>query len=145
MILLILRGPVNFIAFSSIIHFTYSYIHHLTFNTVPNIHLLPPAEFNNALPWFWRSLSGKTHKWVIVIAVLSAVALLSVITLIIILLRRKRPEEKVTEDAKHVSKAMSITNRAFSSQGQCKENTEGQPGVNSLECCTFHKNFLTPE
>ncbi|GAY36258.1 hypothetical protein CUMW_020980 [Citrus unshiu] len=83
--------------------------------------LFVPMELNG-LPTAEKS--GKTHKWVTVIALLSAVALLSVITLIIILLRRKRPEEKITEDAKHVSKAMGITNRAFSSQGQCKENTE---------------------
>ncbi|KDO82240.1 hypothetical protein CISIN_1g044997mg [Citrus sinensis] len=83
--------------------------------------LFVPMELNG-LPTAEKS--GKTHKWVTVIALLSAVALFSVITLIIILLRRKRPEEKITEDAKHVSKAMSITTRAFSSQGQCKENTE---------------------
>ncbi|CAK7332599.1 unnamed protein product [Dovyalis caffra] len=69
------------------------------------------------------SRKGRRHIWTIIVGVLSALTALSIITLLILLFKRKRCQLKREEDLKPVSKSMS-TNKAFSLQNLYKGNTE---------------------
>lgn len=67
-----------------------------------------------------------SHKWIIVVAVLSSVALLSTITLVIILIRRRRLQEKTKENPNTGFKSMA-SKKAFSLQAEFHNaNMEGQ-------------------
>ncbi|XVF43949.1 hypothetical protein PTKIN_Ptkin02bG0081700 [Pterospermum kingtungense] len=84
--------------------------------------------------------TGRRFKWTLVVIILSAVALFSMIALLIILVWRKKAQKKSEEDPKPVSKTMSA--KAFSLQNQLlyKENIEDvtafeseRPVIYSLE------------
>ncbi|KAL8106344.1 hypothetical protein AgCh_029939 [Apium graveolens] len=86
-----------------------------------------------------RMFGGHDHKWVIIIGVLAAATLLSICTLAIILLRRRRSREYNEEDLKvQVSKTMSA-HKSFSLQNKNlqREDIKGfeseRPVVYSIE------------
>ncbi|KAH7570348.1 hypothetical protein JRO89_XS05G0091100 [Xanthoceras sorbifolium] len=79
------------------------------------------------------------HEWIIVIGILSAVTLLSIITLIIILLGRKKSRRNIEEDPKAASRSWSYSNRAFSLQKQLhKEHIEDVTGFESERPVIFN-------
>ncbi|KAJ7953571.1 LysM receptor kinase [Quillaja saponaria] len=74
----------------------------------------------------------RRQKWTIIIGILSTVTLLSMISLTIILIRRKRASKNSEEDPKAISKN-AISNRAFSFKNHYlhKENMEDMTGFES--------------
>ncbi|KAK1577891.1 hypothetical protein Q3G72_025758 [Acer saccharum] len=98
--------------------------------------LYVPME-KNGLPH--AHMKGMSRRaWFVVIGILSAATLLSIITLTIILLRRKKSKQNIEEDPKTASKILSYSNRTSSFQNQLhKEQFEGfeseRPVIFSLE------------
>ncbi|KAI9390495.1 hypothetical protein POPTR_008G187500v4 [Populus trichocarpa] len=80
--------------------------------------------------------SGRGHKWIIIVGILSSLTALSIITLVILLLRRKGCRQNSEEDLKPVPKSMS-TNRAFSLQSLYKGSNEDGTAFESEKPVVF--------
>ncbi|KAK2635264.1 hypothetical protein Ddye_030056 [Dipteronia dyeriana] len=92
--------------------------------------LYVPMEKNGLPHAHMKGISRR--EWFIVIGILSAATLLSMITLTIILLRRKKSRQNIEEDPKTASKVLSYSNRNYSFQNKLlKEQFEDATGFES--------------
>ncbi|KAK3223441.1 hypothetical protein Dsin_010466 [Dipteronia sinensis] len=92
--------------------------------------LYVPMEKNGLPHAHMKGMSRS--EWFVVIGVLSAATLLSMITLTIILLRRKQSRQNIEEDPKTASKILSYSNRTSSFPNQLhKEQFEDTTGFES--------------
>ncbi|KAK2636572.1 hypothetical protein Ddye_031364 [Dipteronia dyeriana] len=92
--------------------------------------LYVPMEKNGLPHAHMKGMSRR--EWFIVIGILSAATLLSMITLTIILLRRKKSRQNIEEDPKTASKVLSYSNRNYSFQNKLhKEQFEDATGFES--------------
>nr|AZL41251.1 LysM receptor kinase [Datisca glomerata] len=99
--------------------------------------LFVPMEKNGILQP--TSTKEKSRQWIIIVGILSAVSIISICSLIIIILRRKRLQQSNEEDPKlAVSKSLS-GNRNFSLQHLSlnKENMQDAPGFKTEKPVVF--------